>query len=272
MSAPRVSVVVRAKDEGASIGRTLDLLAGQTVAADMEVIVVDSGSADDTVAIARAAGARVIEIPAESFTFGGSLNTGAAAAAAPVVVALSAHAFPTEPRWLERMLEAMADERVACASGQKVDAHGTPIHGPLTQDAASARAHPHWGYSNHAGAFRAELWRRRGFRADMPATEDKEWALHWLERGYVAIMDPGLDVEHSHGHDPLRDQFHRAFIQWQGYGMFNAVAPQPVGELLRTWWTDQEGYASPLRARLSPSRLARLGGSYAGRRAASRRS
>src|SRR5919108_616760 len=53
------SVIVRARDEAASIGRTLSLLARQTLVP--EVIVVDSGSRDDTVAIARDHGARAAQ-------------------------------------------------------------------------------------------------------------------------------------------------------------------------------------------------------------------
>ena len=41
---------------------------------------------------------------------------------------------------------------------------------------ASAAGYPRWGYSNAAGAFRAELWRERHFREDLPGAEDKEWA------------------------------------------------------------------------------------------------
>jgi glycosyltransferase involved in cell wall biosynthesis len=61
--APLASVVIRSKDEAASIGTTLRALAAQTVADRLEVIVVDSGSSDGTVAIAREAGARVLQTP-----------------------------------------------------------------------------------------------------------------------------------------------------------------------------------------------------------------
>ena len=80
-----VSVVIRAKDEGESIGRTLDLLSRQTT--EHEVVLVDSGSTDATVEIARGAGVSVIEIPAKDFTYGGALNTGCAAAGGEILVA-----------------------------------------------------------------------------------------------------------------------------------------------------------------------------------------
>ena len=52
-----------------------------------------------------------------------------------------------------------------------------------------------WGFANGAGAFRAELWRERPFREDLPGCEDKEWALHWLDRGYGCLIDPALAVD-----------------------------------------------------------------------------
>lgn len=55
-----------------------------------ELIVVDSGSRDRTVQIARAQGARVIAIPRRPFSYGAALNLGAANARGTLLVALSA--------------------------------------------------------------------------------------------------------------------------------------------------------------------------------------
>jgi rhamnosyltransferase len=269
VNGPPVSVVIRAKDEAASIGRTLDLLEAQTVRP--EIVVVDSGSTDGTTAIVRSRDATLIEIPAASFTFGGALNTGAEQAHAEVVVALSAHAFPKDEAWLERMLAAMADPDVACASGQSAAPDGSPLDHDLVQDLALARAHPMWGYSSHAGAFRRSLWAQRGFRTDMTASEDKEWAWHWLERGHKVVLGPGLTVDHSHVGDAAREQFDRALREWSWAGAFADVPPQPLGELLARWWRDPERYPSHARARVSPKRIARLTGEFAGRRLARRR-
>ncbi|MEA2411967.1 MAG: hypothetical protein QOC77_2528, partial [Thermoleophilaceae bacterium] len=159
-AAPLASVVIRAKDEAASIGRLLDILRAQTIADRLELIVVDSGSADATIAIARERGVEPIEIPAASFTFGGSLNTGCEAASAPILVALSAHAFPCDDGWAARMVAAFDDERVAAACGEDRGPDGAPLAEPMLQNAEHARRYPFWGYSNAMGGFRAELWRR----------------------------------------------------------------------------------------------------------------
>jgi hypothetical protein len=52
--------------------------------------------------------------------------------------------------------------------------------------------------------------------------------------------------------------------------MYLGLPPRGLADLAREWWTDQESYASPLRARLSPPRLARMAGMYAGLRRAAR--
>jgi glycosyltransferase involved in cell wall biosynthesis len=51
---PAISVIIPATNASATIGRALDALARQDLAADYEVIVVDDGSDDDTTAIVEA--------------------------------------------------------------------------------------------------------------------------------------------------------------------------------------------------------------------------
>lgn len=263
---PAVSVVIRTKDEAASIGRLLDLLDAQELAGDVEVIVVDSGSRDGTVAIARPRVPTLIEIPASEFTFGHALNLGAEAAAAPVIVALSAHAFPYDEHWLSRVLAHFDDDVVACATGALAGPDNARLTGPLRQDLALGRRNPFWGYSNAAGAFRADLWRERPFLEDLPGTEDKEWAWHWLERGKVAVLDPELVVEHDHARDPLPECYRRARREWEGFAAYLELEPLTPVSVARTWWSDQGLHASRWRARRDPWRAASLLGQWAGRR------
>jgi rhamnosyltransferase len=264
-------VIIRARDEAAAIGRCLELLGRQrTGAGRFEVIVVDSGSRDPTAAIARSSGARVLTIAPDQFTFGRALNIGAADAGGELLVALSAHAFPREDGWLQRLAAAFADPQVACASGDRYGPDGQPLREPVVQDIELARAHPGWGYSNGAGAFRAALWGERPFREDLPGCEDLEWSWHWLERDRRCVVDPMLVVDHDHTHDSVPAVYRRARREAEGLARFADGTAGPERGLLSEWWSDPRFYRSPLRARLSHRRAARLLGERAGRRRARR--
>ncbi|HET9103334.1 MAG TPA: glycosyltransferase family 2 protein [Solirubrobacteraceae bacterium] len=270
MSVPgAVSVIIRARDEAAALTGCLDALRAQSGAPELEVIYVDLGSGDGSAQLAAARGATVLAL--DAFSFGEALNRGADQAAHEILVALSAHVVLPHAGWLARAIHALeADSALACASGDVYGPDGEPLREPVRQDAALARRRPEWGYANGAGAFRARLWRERPFRADLPGCEDKEWALHWLDRGYGCLIDPELAVVHDHTHDPLRAIYGRARREAQGYAAFLDRGPQSAAQLARTWWSDRRFYDSALRARLSPRRAARLLGDHAGRRASAR--
>ena len=259
-------VVIRARDEERSIGRLLHLLERQMLRHD--TVLVDSGSRDDTVHVARARGVRVVEIAPSEFTFGGALNLGTEHVRGDVVVSLSAHAFPRDERWLERVTAWFEDPSVACVFGEARDADGGALAGPVRQGAAMLRARPEWGYSNGAGAFRRGLWERRPFRTDMPGTEDREWSLWALEQGHVCLLDPALAVDHDHSRDSLRACFERYEREARGFAMAFDLPPFRARDAAREWWSDQGWHRSRARARLDPRRAARLAGKWAGRRRA----
>ena len=108
---------MRAKDKEQTIERALRGLRAQTV--EMEIILVDSGSTDRTVELARPYCDQVITIPAEAFTYGRALNLGAEHASGEVVFALSAHCVPPSPQWAEVSLGAYGDNDVAGTWGPR---------------------------------------------------------------------------------------------------------------------------------------------------------
>jgi rhamnosyltransferase len=232
----QLSVVIRAKDEAAGIRRVLELLAAQDIAEDLQAIVVDSGSSDETVEIARAFGAEVVEIPSASFTFGYALNVGCERALAPLIVALSAHAYPPDAGWATRMVNAMSDDSVACACGYDTGPDGGRLTERTVHDEAHLNRFPLWGYSNANGIFRRELWCTRPFREDMPGTEDKEWAAYWIARGRVSVVDPNLAVIHSHHGDGPRLTYERSRREWEGNAMFLRLPEYPISAMLAEWW------------------------------------
>jgi len=266
-----VSVVVRVRDEAVSLARCLALVQAQAVngVAPAQLIVVDNDSRDDSAEVARAHGALVVPISTSEFSFAGALNRGAAVATGAIVVALSAHAFPDDSEWLGRVVDAFSDPVIACACGERFRPDGALLSDPVRYDADAAVRWPAWGYSNAAGAFRAELWRARHFREDLPACEDREWGRYWALEGRPTLLDPSLRVKHDHTHDPVLDIYRRARRESAGFAAFlgaDAPGPSTVRELIRAWWTDTRFYRNRWRARASHRRAAQLLGTLAGRR------
>jgi glycosyltransferase involved in cell wall biosynthesis len=72
MAAEPLSVAIIARDEGATIGAAIESVRGLAA----EVVVVDSGSADDTVAVAGRLGARVLVEPWRGFAAQKNLAVG----------------------------------------------------------------------------------------------------------------------------------------------------------------------------------------------------
>ena len=71
----KCSIVIRCYNEAAHIGKLLYGILQQTES-HIEIIVVDSGSTDGTLRIAKQYPVKIVEIKPEDFSFGRSLNAG----------------------------------------------------------------------------------------------------------------------------------------------------------------------------------------------------
>jgi glycosyltransferase involved in cell wall biosynthesis len=263
---PSIAALVRCRDEERGIGRLIDALRAQTTGSQLEIVVVDSGSRDGTLGQVTRRGITAIEIAPQRFSYGRALNVAAAAAKAPICVAISAHALPTDTRWAARMLAAFEDERVACAFGERVGPDLRPLNQPLLQDAEHAAKHPFYGYSNSAGGFRRRLWEQRPFDETLAASEDKEWAWHWLRQGMLVRLDPALSVFHSHADEGPVRTYKRSRWDVEAIARFHDLAPAPLTTIVGEWWGGPHMHRSNLRARLDPRRVALLAGRYQGLR------
>lgn len=204
---PVASVIVRARNEAAMLGRLLAAIRLQDCG-EVETILVDSGSTDDTRAIAVAAGCRVLDMPPASFTYGRALNLGCAAAHAPVCVLVSAHCIPANDRWLSRLLLPMQDRAVAGVYGKQLPLPVTLAYEQrnlLTGFPVGSRRQTSSSFFHNANAaIRRELWERVRFDEDLPGLEDRDWARRAIADGYTIIYEPLAMVYHHHAETLLQ--------------------------------------------------------------------
>jgi glycosyltransferase involved in cell wall biosynthesis len=97
------------------LAATIEGLLRQTHA-PAEILIVDDGCTDDTIAVARRYPVRVVSHEVNR-GLAAARNTALQAARTPLVASLDTDAVP-EPDWLERLLPHFTDPRVAGVSGR----------------------------------------------------------------------------------------------------------------------------------------------------------
>lgn len=117
----KASIVIRTYNEARYLGQLLAAVAAQRISAiEIEVIVVDSGSTDETISIARSYGARTLAIAKQEFSFGRSLNQGCEAASGDFLVFISGHCVPVDAHWLAKLLHPLITGQVALTYGRQI--------------------------------------------------------------------------------------------------------------------------------------------------------
>lgn len=228
-------MIIRTRNSAETLPRVLDAVAAQTVAA--EIVVVDSGSTDDTMTIVRGRADRLVEIPAGSFSFGGALNAGASVASSSIHMALSSHSLPPNDEWIARSLAKYERNDVAATSGAPTfPGSRMPLQETYHQRFEDALAHPEWGLSNTGSSWRADVWGQFPFDERLAACEDKEWGLRVLRAGWSIAIDPSLSVSDRHRRrHGMRDLYRRTYREYAAIHSFAAMPSYALDDLLREW-------------------------------------
>jgi len=208
---PMISVVIPVKNGGDGLIRCLDGIRAQEVAEEVEIVVVDSGSTDGSVAAARARSALVHEIPAHQFSHGASRNLGAARARGELLAFVSQDAVPVDRQWLSRLTAPLSrDPALAGVYGRQLpNDDATPPEQYFLNFLYGARSRRQSAsldqlsmdttlFSNVNSAVPRRIWERFAFVQDIIMSEDQEWSRRVLLEGFSIAYEPSAAVRHSH--------------------------------------------------------------------------
>jgi biofilm PGA synthesis N-glycosyltransferase PgaC len=217
--AARLTIIVPAYNEGASLADTLRSIAAQTVGV-AEVLVVDDGSTDDTAAVARALGVRVLTPPANTGSKAGAQNFALAHVRTAFTMAIDADTS-LAPDAVERLLPALADERVAAACGFVIPRHVRTVweRGRYVEYLFAftfyKQVQDYWGRpliaSGCFSAYRTDVLRAHGGWGTRTLAEDMDLTWSFYQDGHAVRFVPEAvcyPIE-PHTYDFMRKQLKR---------------------------------------------------------------
>jgi rhamnosyltransferase len=202
MYPPLCSVIIRSFNEQKHIGKLIDGLQKQTLFDELEIILVDSGSTDNTVKIAKEKGASIVRIRPEEFSFGRALNIGCAKAKGEFLLFASAHVYPVYNTWIEKMLQPFESEKVGLVYGRQIGNEVTKYSEHqifkkwFPKESNFNQPHP---FCNNANAvIRKSFWERQPFDENLTGLEDLDWATKIQQTGYHIAYQADAPIVHVH--------------------------------------------------------------------------
>lgn len=209
---------------GRTFSKCLDAIMGQNFQGSVQLVVIDSGSTDQTLELARKAGARVKEIDQKRFHHAKSRNEAVTLAAHHNIVFTVQDAIPCTDSWLtDLMITLDQTGAVAAYTAQEPHDHATPwsrfeiesINEARGRDLVIQRieslesyekmpyhaAYRTIGLDNVCAIYRKERLLKTPFPA-VGFAEDLAWSQENLLRGHKIVYNPGISVKHSHNRSP----------------------------------------------------------------------
>jgi rhamnosyltransferase len=215
--------VIPTLNAGPLFRRVLASLRRQTGVGEIEIIVLDSGSMDETCELATGAGASVVRLRPSTFGHGRTRNEGIELATGDRLVMLTQDALLLGPLALQKLvLELEAEGSKAAVSARQVPRSDADLYASYVvlthelvfrQAAAGARRRSYRDLSpverravaavdDVCAVIRRDAWEELRFR-DLDFGEDVDFGIRAIERGWTVAVSEAAAVAHSHTRDAV---------------------------------------------------------------------
>jgi len=209
------------------------MIGRQRYSGGVQLIVVDSGSTDETIKAAERAGALIRRIHQSEFHHARTRNMAVSLAAFQRVIFMVQDAVPCSDDWLSGMVGGLEQDGVAAAFAAQVPHADATSYARFEIDSVAAarletsvwkrvdsaesfqkmpyeRAYRTAGLDNVCAVYRKELLEKTPF-PDVDFAEDLGWGLKMSLLGHHILYLPHVQVRHSH-HRPPDYAFRRQIV------------------------------------------------------------
>ncbi|CAA0125114.1 Uncharacterised protein [BD1-7 clade bacterium] len=214
-----VSIIIRTLNEEKYLGELFDKIHQQDKSVfDIETVVVDSGSTDQTLQIARKNGAELVYITKDEFSFGRSLNIGCEKARGDILVFISGHCVPVNNQWINTLCTPIKNGDVCYSYGKQIGRDTTKFSESrvFLKYFPNESAIPQTGFfcNNANAAIRRSNWEGAYFDEDLTGLEDMHTAKRLFEAGERIGYCADAPVYHIHneGWKQIRRRYEREAI------------------------------------------------------------
>lgn len=227
-----ISIIIPTLNGGERFAQLLDRIRTQHLDVEYELLVYDSSSTDNTVAIARAFGAEVLSVRREDFDHGSTRTLAAERAGGDILVFMTQDAVPENDFALAQLIAPFAVRQdVAATYGRQLPAPEADLFAahlrlhnyPETSEIRCWRDRHRYGFktvfiSNSFAAYRRDVLAAHGFFPEKQLFGEDTCALaNLLENGYCVAYVSEARVYHSHNYSPVQD-----FRRYFDIGVFHA--------------------------------------------------
>lgn len=246
----QASIIIPTKNGSDIFQKVLQKLTTQTGVEKYEIIIIDSGSKDDTLQTIKAYQKEyqniiLKEIPPLEFGHGKTRNYGASIANGKFLVFITQDALPYSNNWLSHMLKPFEkDCNIVGVFGKHIpyddcdifEKHNIETHfnnfgeniviykmeDKDRYENDEAYRHLLCFYSDNASAMRKSIWEKIPYD-DVDFAEDQLWAKKIIELGYSKAYTSNAVVYHSHNYS-FKEMMMRSFDDHKGlYQIYNYI-------------------------------------------------
>jgi rhamnosyltransferase len=238
---PAVSILIPTLNGGPLFADVLSRLRTQTYPRPVELLIIDSGSTDQTLDTARQHNATIHQINKKDFDHGLTRNRGISLSTGDIVLLLTQDALPADNLLIQNLVAAFDDPLVAGAFARQIPRPEADalvarnIHNwiagsetPHISHITDRRAYDHLSpiekylfcvFDNVTSAVRRSAWQQIPFHQNAFG-EDIEWSKRALEAGWKIAYQPAAAVIHSHDR-PIQYEYKRTYMCHQTlYNLF----------------------------------------------------